>query len=120
MLLKTNKTKNSYLANLAHESILVTIHASQLADVRKNVLQAVSQLVRVDVAETVLHVRIDNDLGEAQKFAHQVESIAETRLFALFRRQRLHRLQIEVVVEMQICQILLVNKQIQHVVALKC
>lgn len=40
--------------NLPHQPILVTIHAGQLANVGKDVLQAVGELEGVHVAETVL------------------------------------------------------------------
>ena len=43
-------------ADLAHEPIFVSIHTGELADVREDVLQPVGELVRVDVAEAVLHV----------------------------------------------------------------
>ena len=46
-------------ANLSHKTVLVSVHASKLAHVRKGVLQAVGQLERIDVAQAVLHHRID-------------------------------------------------------------
>jgi len=48
----------------------------------------------------------------------QVERIAEARLLALLGGQCLDGLEIEVVVEVQVVEILAVNQQIQHVVAL--
>ena len=47
-----------------------------------------------------------------------MESVSETRLLALFGGERLDRLQIEVVIKMQVRQVLPVNKQVQHVVTL--
>ena len=47
-------------ADLAHQLVLVAVHARQLPDVRERVLQAVRQLVRVHVAQPVLHVRVDH------------------------------------------------------------
>ena len=82
-------------AHLAHELVLVAVHACgtarrgeisgtaededahvqrsvicprtrELADVREGVLQAVRQLVGVDVAQAELHVGVHHQLGEAQ------------------------------------------------------
>ena len=61
---------------------------------------------------------VDDQFGESENLPAEMEGVAESRLLSLFRRQRLHRLQIEVVVQMQVVQILSVNQQIQHVVAL--
>ena len=43
----------------------------------KDVLQGVGELEGVDVAEAVLDVRVDDELGEAQDFAAQVEGVSE-------------------------------------------
>ena len=48
----------------------------------------------------------------------EMEGVSETRLLTLFRRERFHRLQIEVEVQMQVVQVFAVNQQIQHVVTL--
>ena len=63
------------------------VHARELADVREGVLQAVRKLEGVDVAEPVLHVRVDDELRQAQDLARQVEGVAEARLLALLGRQ---------------------------------
>jgi hypothetical protein len=72
--------------HLSHEAVLVAVHARELADVRKRVLQTVGELKRIDVAQpilqtsrynadndntntTYLHVRVDNQLGQSQNFA---------------------------------------------------
>mmetsp|Transcript_60568 Transcript_60568/g.88729 ORF Transcript_60568/g.88729 Transcript_60568/m.88729 type:complete len:226 (-) Transcript_60568:1127-1804(-) len=47
-----------------------------------------------------------------------MECVSETRLLALFRRERLDGLQVEVVVQMKVIQILTMDKQIEHIVAL--
>jgi hypothetical protein len=47
-----------------------------------------------------------------------MESVSETRLLPLFGGEGLDRLQVEVVVKVQVCQVLAMNEQIQHVVAL--
>ena len=63
-------------------------------------------------------MRVDNQLCEAQDLATQMERVAEARLFTLLCRQRFDRFQIEIVVEMEIIEILAMNKQVEHVVAL--
>lgn len=105
-------------ANLAHQLILVPIHASQLANVCEHELQAVGELERVDVAEAVLDVRVDDELGQAQDLAAQMERVSEAGLFALLGCERLDRLQVHVVVEVEVVQVFAVNQQVQHVVAL--
>jgi len=86
--------------------------------VRQRVLQTVSQLVRVHVAQPVLHVRVDQQLRQAQHLAAQVERVAEPRLLPLLGRQRLDRLEVEVVVEVQVVEPLAHDQQVEHVVAL--
>mmetsp|Transcript_61033 Transcript_61033/g.143984 ORF Transcript_61033/g.143984 Transcript_61033/m.143984 type:complete len:850 (-) Transcript_61033:159-2708(-) len=105
-------------ADLAHEAVLVAVHARELPDVRERVLQAVGELERVDVAEAELHVGIDDDLGQTQDLAAQMERVAEARLLALLGRQRLDRLQVEVVVQMQVVEVLAMDEEVEHVVAL--
>ena len=51
--------------NLTHELVLVPVHARERADVREDVLDGVGELESVDVAETVLDVRVDDEFGEA-------------------------------------------------------
>ena len=119
-------------ADLPHQPVLVAVHAGELADVREDVLQAVGELERVHVAaarrravrryctllSTTSFVRVDDELGEAEDLAAQVERVAEARLLALLRGERLHRLQVEVVVEVQVVEVLAVDQQVQHVVPL--
>lgn len=47
-----------------------------------------------------------------------MEGVTESRLLALLGGQRLDGLQIEVVVQMQVVEILAMNQQVEHVVAL--
>ena len=98
--------------------VLVPVHTSECTDMTEDVLQCIGQLERVDVAKTELHVRIDDQLRETEDFSAQVESISESRLLTLLRCQRLDRLQVHVVVEMEVVQVLSVNEEIQHVEAL--
>jgi len=104
--------------DLTHQPILVPVHASQLPDVGERVLQAIRQPIRIDVTHAELHVRIDDQLGQTQNLSDEMESVAEATLLPLFRRQGLGRLQVEVVVEMEIIQPLALDEQVQHVIAL--
>ena len=52
-------------SHLTHELVLVPVHARERADVGEDVLDGVGELEGVDVAETVLDVRVDDELGEA-------------------------------------------------------
>ena len=61
---------------------------------------------------------VDDQFGETQDFPTQVERVPEPRLLALLGRQGLDGLQVEVVVEVQVVEVLAVDKQVQHVVAL--
>ena len=61
---------------------------------------------------------VDDQFGETQYFPTQVERVPEPRLLALLGRQGLDGLQVEVVVEVQVVEVLAVDKQVQHVVAL--
>lgn len=71
-------------AHLSHQLVLVTVHAGQCTDVRKNVLQGIGQLERVHVTQPELNMRIHDKLGEPKNFTAQMESISEARLLSLF------------------------------------
>lgn len=126
-------------ADLSHQFVFVPIHSCQLANMSENILQAVGQLEGVHIVQAVLNVRIDNQFCQTQNLTAQMESwkkantntfrygaewkqveltISETRFFTFFCRQCFHRLQIEVIIQMQIVQIFAMNQQIQHIVAL--
>mmetsp|Transcript_736 Transcript_736/g.1704 ORF Transcript_736/g.1704 Transcript_736/m.1704 type:complete len:700 (-) Transcript_736:62-2161(-) len=105
-------------ADLPHQPVLVPVHAGELPHVAEDVLQAVGELEGVDVAEAELHVGVDDQLGEAQDLAAQVEGVAEAGLLALLGGQGLHGLEVEVVVQVQVVEVLAVDQQVQHVVAL--
>jgi hypothetical protein len=104
--------------NLAHQSILVAIHACELANMSKDVLEAICKLEGIDVAQSELDVGIDNELGEAEDLATQMEGVTETRLLALLGGESLDGFEVEVVIEVQIVEILAVDEKIEHVVAL--
>ena len=84
----------------------------------KGVLQAVSQLEGVHIAQAELDICIHNQLGQPQNLTAQVEGIAEARLLPLLGRQRLDRLQVEIVVQMQVVEVLAVDQQVEHIVPL--
>mmetsp|Transcript_34682 Transcript_34682/g.90798 ORF Transcript_34682/g.90798 Transcript_34682/m.90798 type:complete len:323 (+) Transcript_34682:5545-6513(+) len=63
-------------------------------------------------------MRVDDDFGQPHDLTNQVEGIPEPRPLPLLCRQRLDWLEVEVVVEMEVVQVLTVNKQVQHVVPL--
>lgn len=105
-------------SNLLHELVLVSVHARELTHVGKRVLKAIGQLESVHVVQSVLDVTIHENLGQPQNFSAQVEGISESRLFSLLGGQSLHRLQVKIVIQMKVVQILTMNQQVQHVVAL--
>lgn len=92
--------------DLLHQLVLVSVHSRQLSDVGEHVLKTVGELERVDVAQTELDVGVDDELGETQDLSDQVEGVSESRLFSLLGRQRLDRLQVHVVVQVQVVQVL--------------
>ena len=53
-------------ADLAHEAVLVAVHAGELPDMAEGVLEAVSELEGVDVAQAELDVAVYHQLGEAE------------------------------------------------------
>ena len=70
-------------ADLPHQLVLVAIHSCQLTHVREDILETVRQLEGVDVAETILHVTVDDELGKTQDFTTKMEGVAEARLLSL-------------------------------------
>ena len=50
-------------AHLSHELVLVSIHACQSTNVRKNILKGIGQLESVDIAKAELDVCVNNQLG---------------------------------------------------------
>ena len=104
--------------NLVHQLVLVTVHACQLSNVVEGVENSVSKLESINVTQPVLNLSIDNELGQTQNLTHKVESVSKARLLALLGGQGLDRLEVEVVVQMQVGQVLTVNQEVQHVEAL--
>ena len=89
-----------------------------MSNVREDVLQSVSQLESFDVAKSILDMRVYDKFYHAKDLSAKMESIAKPALFALFCSQRLHWLQIEVVVQVEEVQIFPMDQKIEHVVAL--
>ena len=104
--------------DLFHQLVLVPIHARQLSNMSKHVLQTISQLEGIHIVQAVLHVRIHNQFGQPQNLTAQMEGVTESGFFTLFGRQSLDRFQVEIVIQMQVVEIFAVNQQIQHVVTL--
>lgn len=75
-------------------------------------------LESINVAETVLDVRIDDQLGQAKDLTAEMKGVAESRFLPLLCGQRFDRLQIEVVVKVEIVERLSMNQKVEHVVAL--
>lgn len=84
-------------ANLVHQLVFVPVHAGKLANVVESVENAIGELESIDIAETVLDLRVDNELGQAKDLAHEMEGIAEAGLFAFFGGECFNRLQIKIV-----------------------
>ncbi len=70
------------------------------------------------VTKSVLYVRVYNEFGESEYFAAEVECVTEARLFPFLGGECLDWFEVEVVVEVQIVEVLAVNEQVEHVVAL--
>jgi hypothetical protein len=116
-----------YITNL----VLVTVHPRQCANVREDVLQRISELESVDISKTKLHMSVDNEFSEPKNLATQVKCVSETRLLTFLcgqspkklRLERvsrkpffniLDRLQVHIVVKVQVVQILEKRRQIKN------
>lgn len=105
-------------SDLSHEFVLVAVHTSELAYVGKCVLQTIGKLEGINVAKTILNMRVNNKFGESKYLSTKMEGIAKTRLLSLLRCECFHWLQVKVVIQMQIVEVLTVDQQVEHVVAL--
>ena len=61
---------------------------------------------------------VDNELGQSQDFSTEMESVSESGSLSLLGRKSLDRLQVHVVIQMEVVQVLSVDKEIEHVVTL--
>lgn len=72
----------------------------------------------INVAKSVLHMTVHNQLSKPQNLPAQMESITESTLLSLLGGESFDRLQVEVVVEMKIIEVLTMDEKVQHVVTL--
>ena len=89
---------NEYWMNIKEYTtnlVLVTIHSRQCTNMRKDVLQRIRELESVDISKTKLHVSIDDELGEPENLATQVECVSETRLLTFLCSQGPKELRLE-------------------------
>ena len=75
-------------------------------------------VIKISIFKTHLNVRVDNQFREPKNFSAKVKSVSESGFLSLFCRERFDRLQVEVVVQVKVVQVLSVNQQVEHVVAL--
>lgn len=104
--------------NLLHELVFVAVHAGQLSNMGEYVLNTVGKLKCVDISQAVLDMGVNDEFGEAQDFTTQVEGVTEARLFTLLCSQGFDGLQVEVVVQMKVVEVLAMDEEVEHVVAL--
>lgn len=100
------------------KELTVSVHSRQLPHMRKHVLQPVRQLEGIHVPQPELHMRIHNQLCQSQDLSTEMKGVSESRLFSLLGSERLDRFQVQVVIEVQVVQVLSVDKEVEHVVAL--
>lgn len=79
---------------------------------------SMSNLEGIHIAQSVLYMAVHHELCQSQNLSTQMESVTKTTLLSLFGGQRLDRLQVEVVVQMEIVEVLTMNEQVEHVIAL--
>lgn len=104
--------------DLLHKLVFISVHTGQLTDVSEHVLKTVSKLESVDITETELNVGVNNELGETKDFSTKVESVTKSRLLSLFGGKSLNGLQIKIVIQMEVVEVLSVNKKVEHVITL--
>ncbi len=103
----------------------------------EDVLQSVRQLEGVHVVQTILNVRVHDQLGQAKDFPGrkstsgmrcmcalifiiqlvinlpaEMEGVSESALLSLFGCERLDGLQVEVVVQVEIIEVLAMDEQV--------
>lgn len=78
--------------DLVHQFVFIPVHTSELANMVESIEYAIGELEGIDIAETILNLRVDNELGQAEDLAHEMESIAEAGLFAFFGGEGFDRL----------------------------
>ena len=63
-------------------------------------------------------MRVNNEFGETKDFPAEMEGISKTRLLPLLGGEGLDWLEVEVVVQVEVVEVLAVDQQVEHVVAL--
>lgn len=63
--------------------VFIPIHSSEGTNMRKNVLQRISKLEGIDIPQSELDMRIDDEFRKTQDFTTEMERISESRLFPL-------------------------------------
>mmetsp|Transcript_42648 Transcript_42648/g.166462 ORF Transcript_42648/g.166462 Transcript_42648/m.166462 type:complete len:242 (-) Transcript_42648:1814-2539(-) len=85
---------------------------------RERVLKTIRKLESIHVAQTVLDVAVNDQLGQPQDLATQMEGVSKPRLLSLLGGQRFDWFQVEIVVQVKIVQLLAMDEQVQHIVPL--
>lgn len=75
-----------------------------------HVLEAVVELKGVDIAQTILNIAVDNELYNSKNFTAKVKGVTKTRFLTLFGGEGFDRLEIEVVVQVQVVEVLSVDQ----------
>jgi hypothetical protein len=84
----------------------------------KGILEAIGQLVGVNIAQTILNVTVNHQFGQAQNFTRQVESVSEPTFLSFLGGESFRWFQVEIIIQVKVIQLFPVYKQVQHVVAL--
>ena len=72
--------------------------------------EQVAYLECVDVAKPVLHMAVNDQLRQPQNLPAQMERITKATLLSFLGGERFDRLQVEVVVEMQVVEVLAMDE----------
>ena len=70
--------------DLAHQLVLVSVHASQLPHMRKSVLQPICQLEGVYISQAELDIGIHNQLCQSQNLSAAVKTSSERLAIGVF------------------------------------
>jgi hypothetical protein len=89
-----------------------------LADVSEDVLKAISQLEALDPAKSVLDMGVYHELSQPQDLPDQMEGVSKSTLLPLLGGQGFDWFKVEIVIQMEVVQVLSVDQQVEHVVAL--
>jgi hypothetical protein len=84
----------------------------------ENILQAISQLKGINITKSELDICINYKFCQPEDLTAEMESISKTRLLSFLGCQSFHRLEVEVIIKVQVVQILPVNQQVQHIIPL--